>query len=250
MWALSVRELDSHPGIESTPITPKTLDMAMDMTLSSAARLEEEFGGGRQMMAFQDANPYTMPPWANAAETESNNIRRECFPLILEPFKGDSHFYSQHLKAIDNEYEERYNPVRVSISVARSDAPEWKPGVRSLPVAHGRGGLLGTLDDVAVAVQGVIERKGSRRQASHMGAKWLIVICTESWVIWQIQEAFGKDQRLSEDELFAPVANISLTPFERVWIVCPANNTGEHAHVVQVFQGHTPNHLATYLGKR
>ena len=249
MWALTVRKLNPRKGIESKPITPRALDMAMDMTLSAAVRLEGEFGGGREMMAFQEANPYTTPPWANAAETEAANIRRKCFPLNLEPSNGDSFSDPQHLQTLEHRYDELYNPVRVSISVARKDAPEWEPGVCSLPVGLGGGGLLGTLDNAAEVVQQVVRDKGNRRQASHSGAKWLIAICAEPWLIWQIQEAFGEDQRLSTDELLSPIANISLTPFEKIWIICPASNTGETIHVIKASQEGYVTYTISNIGR-
>lgn len=235
MWCLWVRVLTT-PGasIAIPPITPKALQSAMKMAEFEAVHLEADYGGGQEMLELQEANPFVEMPWAVEAQAAADKVRNACFPLKMSGIRFEDFRLVGGLRSQFDHVYNLHNPVSVSISVARRTAPGWEPGIRSLPVGTTSGGQLGGLDEVAEALQREIKRKGDRRQASHEGMKWLVVVLSDLWLIWQMQEAFADDQQMTEAEVLAPLTSLDLSPFQETWVVCPADNSGTVATVVRL----------------
>ena len=235
LWCLRIRVLTTPiASIAIPPITPKALQSVMKMAGFEAIRLEADNGGGRRMLEFQEANPQVEVPWAVEAQAAAHKVRNACFPVEINGFKyEDFRQMGRPQSQIDHLYN-RHNPVRVSLSVAQRAVSDWEPGIRSLPVDTISGGQLGRLDEVARAVQGEVKRKGGKKQASYEGVKWLIITCSDLWVVWQLEEAFAGDQQMAEAEVLTPLTALDLSPFEEVWVVAPEDNTGTIATIVKL----------------
>ena len=235
MWCLHVGVLTTPcASIAIPPITPKALNSAMKMAEVEAIRLEVDNGGGRKMLELQEANPYVQTPWAVEAQAAADKIRNACFPVEINGYRTGEFRRMGGLQSQIDELFNHHNPVTASISVALRTALDWEPGVRSLPVGTSSGGQVGRLDEVAEAVQKEIKRKGGKKQAAHEGVKWLIITCSDLWVVWQLEEAFAGDQQMAETEVLAPLSSLELSPFEEVWVVAPEDNTGTIATIVKL----------------
>ena len=237
MWCLWVRVLMTpSASIAIPPITPKALQSAMNMAEFEAFRLEAGYGGGQVMLELQEANPFVEMPWATEAKSAANGIRNACFPVEISGCRRGEFPQAEIPQSQINRLFNLHNPVRVSMGVASRSASTYEPGIRSLPVGRISGGQLGGLDEVAEALQKEIKRKGERRQASHEGMKWLVVVLSDLWLVWQVQEALAGDQQMTEAEVLAPLNSLDLSPFQEMWVVCPADNSGTIATVVKLIQ--------------
>lgn len=216
------------PAISDRDQMLEAIRAAQGQAEAYATTLESTYGGGNKMVSVARLAKYRedlRSGWEGEAQVYSNKIRDDCFP-------ANSGFRLERL----------YHPVKVSLKVASlpelySDHTQGLPGLLRSKLLVSRGGLLSEMDDVVAFTQKAVDAKLSKRQISSFdGEKWLIVVCLDAFIIWQVDDSFNNSD-IPHRDLLVPFQALNHGAYDEVWLVAPANNCPNQATVIKTRHG-------------
>lgn len=215
-WYLRVSRHNNDPPSQAddAPVKAALRQIISQEAPVVAARIEDRHGGAARMREWQASHPWDKPPWYDEAQACCDAILYKC----VNDVRG---FAATHMR----------NKIRLAMVLTKSSEGS---GVVISPLHNGYGGRVGDLSHLRDHAQQRIDSKSHKQQSHHSGEKWLILICAHPWLIENMRDAFGEDDKPLHDQILKPLDELDMYQFDEVWIAAPLNSNGDMSRTIKL----------------